>query len=61
MAQGIIPDTAVVWMDTVVRPLDPVLKRALKKSDNLSAEALFYHLGIHEKECHIPVWKSLGR
>lgn len=49
VAQGIIPDTAVVWMDTVVRPLDPVLKRALKKSDNLSAEALFYHLGIHEK------------
>lgn len=33
----------------VSRPLDPVLKRALKKSDNLSAEAMFYHLGIREK------------
>lgn len=39
-----LPDTAVL-VDSVVRSIVPVLKRALKKSDNLSAEAMFYHLG----------------
>ena len=32
------------------RPLEAVLKRALKKSDNLCAEALFYHLAIGGSE-----------
>lgn len=32
------------------RPIHEVLKRALKKSDNLSAEALFHHLGIQEAD-----------
>ena len=42
---GVCPDT-VTLLYKVSRPLEPVLKRALKKSDNLSAEALFYHLAI---------------
>ena len=42
---GICPDEAT-GMYTFSRPLAPVLKRALKKSDNLSAEAMFYHLAI---------------
>lgn len=42
---GICPDEAT-GMYTFSRPLEPVLKRALKKSDNLSAEAMFYHLAI---------------
>ena len=29
------------------RPLEAVLKRALKESDNLAAESMFYHLGLH--------------
>lgn len=32
------------------RPIEEVLKRALKKSDNLSAEALFRHVGIQESD-----------
>lgn len=32
------------------RPIHDVLKRALKKSDNLSAEALFHHVGIQEAD-----------
>lgn len=40
------PDTLTVF-HTLRRPLDEVLKRALKKSDNLCAEALFYHLAAH--------------
>lgn len=43
------PDEAT-GLYTLSRPLTPVLKRALKKSDNLSAEALFYHLGIHHSD-----------
>ncbi len=34
---------------TVKRPLDNVLKRALKKSDNLNAEAMFYNLASKSK------------
>lgn len=40
------PDTLTVF-HTLRRPLEEVLTRALKKSDNLCAEALFYHLGAH--------------
>lgn len=49
VAYGMCPDE-VTGLYTLSRPLTPVLKRALKKSDNLSAEALFYHLGIHHAE-----------
>ena len=38
------PDT-VQWIYTCRRPVEEVLKRALKESDNLSAEALFRQLG----------------
>ena len=38
------PDT-VQWIYTCRRPVEAVLKRALKESDNLSAEALFRQLG----------------
>lgn len=36
------------WLYTCRRPLDIVVKRALKESDNLSAEALFRQLGLRE-------------
>ncbi len=42
---GVCPDT-VALLYKVSRPLEEVLRQALKKSDNLSAEALFYHLAI---------------
>lgn len=35
---------SIVTLYTVRRPLKEVLERALKKSDNLCAEAMFYHL-----------------
>lgn len=41
---GLVPDR-VRSLGAVVRPLTEVLCQALKESDNLSAEALFYHLG----------------
>lgn len=44
---GILPDTTSVLLGSVKRNLFPVLKRALKKSDNLCAEALFYHLAAN--------------
>lgn len=37
------PDSAAVFY-TLRRPLGEVLERALKKSDNLCAESMFYHL-----------------
>ena len=46
---GICPEEATL-LYKVSRPLEEVLKRALKKSDNLSAEALFYHLAIRGSE-----------
>lgn len=46
LTYGTCPDE-VTELYTLSRPLTPVLQRALKKSDNLSAEAMFYHLGIH--------------
>lgn len=36
------------WLYTCYRPLDMVVKRALKESDNLSAEAVFRQLGRME-------------
>ena len=45
MKCGVCPEEATL-LYKVSRPLEKVLKRALKKSDNLSAEALFYHLAI---------------
>lgn len=44
---GICPPEAVT-LYRYGRDLMPVLKRALKKSDNLAAEALFYHLARGE-------------
>lgn len=49
VSYGMCPDEAT-GLYTLSHPLTPVLKRALKKSDNLSAEALFYHLGIHHSD-----------
>ena len=46
IAYGVCPDEAS-RLYIHERPLDAVLKRALKKSDNLSAEALFYHVGLN--------------
>ncbi len=38
---------------TLRRPITDVVKRALKKSDNLCAEALFYHLAaVHSQRKH---------
>lgn len=52
-AVAVCPDTA----DTTFvcrRPLLQVLKRALKKSDNLCTEAMFFHLAKqHGKSCHL--------
>lgn len=42
------PATATLY--TLKRPLGEVLERALKKSDNLCAEAMFYHLAAR----HVP-------
>lgn len=39
-----------VLLCTVSRPFDLVLKRALKKSDNLAAESIFYSLAAHRLE-----------
>ncbi|WP_462367041.1 D-alanyl-D-alanine carboxypeptidase/D-alanyl-D-alanine endopeptidase [Phocaeicola coprophilus] len=47
IAYGVCPDEAS-RLYIHERPLDAVLKRALKKSDNLSAEALFYHVGLND-------------
>ena len=49
LAYGICPEEAT-YIYKVSRPLEAVLKRALKKSDNLCAEALFYHLAIGGSE-----------
>ena len=43
-ALGTVPAGAHV-LGAVERPLTEVLRQAMKESDNLSAEALFYHLG----------------
>ena len=43
-ALGTVPAGAHV-LGVVERPLTEVLRQAMKESDNLSAEALFYHLG----------------
>lgn len=37
------------WVGGVQRPLSELVRRAMKVSDNLSAEALFYHLAAHRK------------
>ena len=41
---GLVPGKARS-LGVIARPLTEVLRQALKESDNLSAEALFYHLG----------------
>lgn len=38
------PDSGVVCIGTYSHSMNEVLKQALKKSDNLSAEAIFFHL-----------------
>ena len=45
LAYGVCPEEGI-YIYKVSRPLEEVLKQALKKSDNLCAEALFYHLSI---------------
>ena len=45
LAYGVCPEEGT-YIYKVSRPLEEVLRRALKKSDNLCAEALFYHLSI---------------
>lgn len=45
VATGPCPPTAVL-VGKVVRPLQEVVERALKESDNLSAEALFFHTAL---------------
>lgn len=45
-AYGVSSDEETIPIYTFSRPMEAVLKQALKKSDNLSAEALFYHLAI---------------
>ena len=45
LAYGVCPEEGT-YIYKVSRPLEEVLKQALKKSDNLCAEALFYHLSI---------------
>ena len=36
----------LTYLSTIRRPLSDVMERALKKSDNLCAEAMFIHLGL---------------
>lgn len=59
VATGACPPEALL-LAKVVRPLREVLLRALKKSDNLSAEALFFHLGLQRKGA-LPVTFKDGR
>ena len=44
-------DKHPIELFTLRRPLGEVLKQALKESDNLCAEAMFYHLAIHDTIC----------
>lgn len=49
VSKGICPqDTTELAVCS--RPVGEILKRVLKKSDNLSAEALFRHIGIQESD-----------
>lgn len=41
------PDSVMTRIAVLERPLDLLLDRMMKKSDNLYAEALFYHLAAH--------------
>ena len=43
---GKVPEKAAP-LCLCIRPLETVLNRALKESDNLAAESMFYHLGGH--------------
>ena len=45
----------------ITRPLRQVLKRALKESDNLSAEALFYHSARYLKKKHVNLTNKDGQ
>lgn len=49
VSKGLCPSDTIS-LAVCSRPIDEVLKRALKKSDNLSAEALFHHVGIQEAD-----------
>lgn len=41
------PDSVMTLLTERMRPLTEVMDRMMKKSDNLHAEALFYHLAAH--------------
>lgn len=47
------PVDSVAYLYTYYHTLPDVLIRAMKKSDNLSAEAMFYHLAISEGKKHV--------
>lgn len=47
-------DGSVTYLGTYHHTLPDVLKRAMKNSDNLSAEAMFYHLAVNQsKDKHV--------
>lgn len=47
------PTDTIVNLYTYYHTLNDALMRAMKKSDNLSAEAIFYHLAISEGKKHV--------
>ncbi len=47
------PVDSVTYLYTYYHTLPDALMRAMKKSDNLSAEAMFYHLAIREGKKHV--------
>lgn len=52
---GKLPEEAIP-LCMHARPLEVILKRALKESDNLAAESMFYHLGL----CHADKSGGIG-
>lgn len=59
ISYGICPAEASLLSKTT-RPIMEVIQRTLKKSDNLSAEALFFHVGLNfKKSC--PIGFKQGR
>lgn len=60
VSYGLCPEEKTT-LYTIRRPLVPVLYRALKNSDNLAAESIFYQLGIERsKEPYSGTYESLG-
>ncbi|MBQ8520560.1 MAG: D-alanyl-D-alanine carboxypeptidase/D-alanyl-D-alanine-endopeptidase [Bacteroides sp.] len=47
-AWSVCPQDSVQPLFTLRRPLQEVLKQALKESDNLCAESMFYHLALQD-------------